>query len=203
MENTDAVHIAELLRQSGVLLAPGLTDAEVDEVQERFGFRFPPDLRALLQYALPIAPGFPNWRDESEESLRSRLDWPRDGTLFDIEHNAFWMDEWGPRPDNLATAFEVASQEIAIAPVLIPVFSHRYIPEEPHLSGNPVFSVYQTDIIYYGANLAEYFSNEFLPRENFSLSPNIREIRFWSRVIEMYLYTTGEAPTQSSWADTT
>jgi hypothetical protein len=186
MENTDTTRIANLLRQSDVLLAPGLTDAEVGQVQERFGFRFPPDLRALLQYALPVSPECPNWRDESEESLRWRLGWPRHGILSDVEHDAFWVDEWGPRPADISAAIEVASQEIARAPVLIPVYSHRYIPDEPHLSGNPVFSVYHTDIIYYGANLAEYFANEFLPLEDRSLSSDIREIKFWRRVMGIY-----------------
>lgn len=184
MESTDAAHIADLLRQSGVLLALGLTDTEVDQVQKRFGFRFPPDLRALLQYALPVSPEFPNWRDESEESLRRRLEWPRDGIFFDIEHNGFWLEEWGPQPGELSRALERAKHEIAKAPVLIPVFSHRYMPEEPHLSGNPVFSVYQTDIIYYGANLAEYFANEFVPSEDYSIAPGIRNIRFWSQLVE-------------------
>lgn len=42
------------------------------------------------------------------------------------------------------------------APRLIPICSHRYIPEEPHDAGNPVFSVMQSDVIYYGADLANY-----------------------------------------------
>jgi hypothetical protein len=55
-------------------------------------------------------------------------------------------------------------------PRLVPVFSHRYLPAEPHLSGNPVLSVYQTDIIYYGSNLKRYIAHEFgnLTREQAS-----------------------------------
>jgi hypothetical protein len=34
----------------------GLTDAEVAVTEARFGFRFPPDLRAFLQTALPRGP---------------------------------------------------------------------------------------------------------------------------------------------------
>jgi len=42
--------------------------------------------------------------------------------------------------------------------VPIPVYSHRYLPSEPKATGNPVLSVHQTDIIYYGNDLASYFS---------------------------------------------
>jgi len=46
------------------------------------------------------------------------------------------------------------------APKLIPLFGHRYIPEEPFESGNPVFSVYQTDVVHYGADLHDWLYRE-------------------------------------------
>jgi len=180
--------LANMLRQRGIELAKGLTDAEVDRVQDSYGFCFPPDLRELLQYVLPTGPGFPNWRDGSEESIRSRLAWPAEGICFDIEHNVFWMEEWGPKPDDISAAIEIAQQEIAKAPVLIPICSHRFIPDEPHLSGNPVFSVYQTDIIYYGSNLTHYFANEFWPGKyawTEEHDRSIRNIRFWSQLVDL------------------
>jgi hypothetical protein len=182
----DVAKLVDLLRQRGVVLEDGLTDAEVSKVESTFAFRFPPDLRDLLQNALPTSPKFPNWRSESEESLRGRLDWPADGICFDIEHNGSWWEEWGPEPDDLSAAFEIARQHIAEAPTLIPIFSHRYIPDEPYAAGNPVFSVYQTDIIYYGVDLANYFANEFSSPREYEL-PNldsVRRIRFWSRFLE-------------------
>src|SRR5438105_3721957 len=65
----------------------GLTDAEVAAVEGRFGFRFPPDLRAFLQTALPRGPQFPNWRSGDEGALQDWLNVPRQGVLFDVEHN--------------------------------------------------------------------------------------------------------------------
>jgi hypothetical protein len=41
------------------------------------------------------------------------------------------------------------------------LISHRYLPEKSHEPGNPVFSVYQADVIYYGADLIDYFEREF------------------------------------------
>ena len=44
---------------------------------------------------------------------------------------------------------------------LIPVYLHRYVPCYPDIIEVPVFSVYQTDIIYYWYNLEDYFKIEF------------------------------------------
>lgn len=157
----------------------GLTDAEVVATETRFGFRFPPDLRAFLQTALPCSPRFPNWRSGDEALLRDWLDLPRQGIMFDIEHNGFWLNEWGPRPNLLDEARRVVSDLIAKAPKLIPIYSHRMMPDEPHLPGNPVFSVHQTDIIHYGFDLADYLCQEFHLSTREPRPEMIRAIRFW------------------------
>jgi hypothetical protein len=46
-------------------------------------------------------------------------------------------------------------------PALVPVYKHRYLPTMPSESGNPVLSVVQTDIIYYGNDLLDWFDYEF------------------------------------------
>lgn len=56
------------------------------------------------------------------------------------------------------------------------------IPAEPHLPGNPIFSVHQTDIIYYGIDLRDYLIHEFLARDDVGIWPipdSVRQIRFW------------------------
>jgi hypothetical protein len=157
----------------------GLSDSEVIAIEGRFGFRFPPDLREFLQTALPRGPRFPDWRSGAEDELRDWLDLPRQGVMFDLEHNGFWLEEWGPRPDSLTDALRIAGELIAAAPHLIPVYMHRMMPDEPHLAGNPVFSVHQTDIICYGADLADYLCREFgLPGCQPSQGQT-RPIRFW------------------------
>lgn len=110
------------------------------------------------------------------------LDWPLEGIIFDIENNDFWLREWGDRPASSNERAEVASAAVSHAPKLIPLISHRYIPTEPSESGNPVFSIYQTDIIYYGANLTHYFENEFGGWSALDESA-YRHIRFWSDLV--------------------
>lgn len=171
------------LREREIAFDPGLSDAEVAAAEARFAFRFPPDLRALLQTALPRGPHFPDWRSGNETTLRDWFDLPRQGIVFDVEHNGFWLPEWGPRPATLAEAGAVVGRLVAAAPKLIPVYTHRMMPAEPHRPGNPVFSVHQTDIIVYGADLQSYLAREFLPSgeadEEWTSSGEPRPIAFW------------------------
>jgi hypothetical protein len=111
--------------------------------------------------------------------LRDWLDLPRDGILFDVEHNGFWLEEWGPRPRTLAEAGYRVNELVAAAPKLIPVYGHRMIPDDPHESGNPVFSVHQTDIIHYGFDLADYLRHGFNLPGREPWADQVRPIRFW------------------------
>jgi len=61
------------------------------------------------------------------------------------------------------------------------------MPERPLEAGNPVFSVYQTDIICYGADLRDYLENEFkwwFGREGYQVREPVRRIELWSRLVE-------------------
>ena len=118
------------------------------------------------------------------------LDWPYEGMCFDIENNAFWLPAWGKKPSSLAECFAIARKAVDAAPKLIPVYSHRYIPDRPCLPGNPVFSVYQTDIIYYGSDLQNYLENEYHCdfKTIKKIPPDlnlIRRIEFWPGVLEV------------------
>jgi hypothetical protein len=173
------IDIIGQMKGKGINFAPALTDADVERIESTFSFRFPPDLRAFLQTAFPQGKWFPDWRSGSEADLCDWLDIPRKGALFDIEHNDFWLTEWGPRPESLSKALQCAETLLAAAPKLIPVYGHRMMPDEPNLEGNPVFSVHQTDIIYYGHDLADYLRHDFnLPMRR-PWPDNLRPIRFW------------------------
>jgi hypothetical protein len=156
-----------------------LTDVEVANAEDRFGFRFPPDLRDFLQTALPDGPQFPDWRAGDEAALRDWLDRPRRGMLYDIENSGFWLEEWGPRPSSVGDALRLGGELVSAAPRLIPVYSHRMMPDEPHLPGNPVLSVHQTDIIYYGFDLADYLRHEFHLPGREPWPERLPPVRFW------------------------
>jgi hypothetical protein len=173
----------DLLRSAGVCLDPGLSAAELDVAQSVVGAPFPPDLRELLTLVLPCGGRFPNWR--SPESVREQLRWPLEGIEFDVENNVFWLESWGPRAEELEQALAIVRAKVAQAPALIPICGHRYLPSEPPEAGNPVFSVYQTDIIYYGDDLRSYFAVEFGSlRYEAGVTGKVRPIRFWGELAE-------------------
>jgi len=174
-----------LLEKRGVVLAAGLTGAELRRVEEIHHFRLPPDLRSFLSCALPVGPSFPNWRTPQAPELLDQLGWPFEGIAFDIEYNAFWWEPWGARPGDLSDAIGVAKAAVESAPRLIPISGHRYLPAEPDVAGNPVFSVYQTDIVYYGLDIRRYFACEFGGIDYAeAIRGEPRRIRFWTDLIE-------------------
>jgi len=174
------IDIIGQMKGKNIDFAPALTNADVVRIERKFSFRFPPDLRAFLQTAVPRGAQFPDWHSGSEADLRDWLAIPREGVLFDIKHNHFWLTQWGPRPESLRQALQIAESLLAAAPKLIPIYGYRMMPDDPHLEGNPVFSVHQTDIIYYGHDLEDYLRHEFdLPGRQ-PWPENLRPIRFWN-----------------------
>lgn len=183
----DFFKLKEKLKEAGVTFESGLTLEEIQLVEASLGFQFPPDLKSFLMFALPRGKGWPNWRDVEDPEIQRMLNWPYEGMCFDIQNNAFWPPGWGAKPGSLTEAFEVAKRKVDEAPTLIPVFGHRYLPDRPSIDGNPVFSVYQMDIIYYGSNLSDYFQNEFAYHFGVAgneISDPPRRIEFWSDFID-------------------
>lgn len=169
-----ARRVAEI---GGCEIGPGLTDAEFARIEREFGFEFADDHRAFLAAGLPInspvavdedAPAilrdsdpWPDWRDGDPGDLRWRLGWPVEGALFDVEYNAVWHPAWGQRPAETSEALRVAQQHLSLAPTMVPIYSHRYLPAGRGTYGHPVLSIHQTDIIVYGTDLADYITCEF------------------------------------------
>jgi len=177
----------EQLKKKNIIFEQGLSQHETILVETKFGICFPPDLKSFLQMALPVSKPFVNWRAglngvDEEKEIVSRIQWPWDGLMFDLEHDGYWNESWGVKPDTFEQKIEVAKKQFNNYPKLVPIYAHRYIPSRPCELGNPVFSVYQMDIIYYGVNLVDYFSNEF----HLYMPPSIvvpekpKRIEFWS-----------------------
>ena len=167
-------------RKDGRLWAEGYTQSELDDAQAKYDLVFPPDLIALFRDRRPVR-GY-DWRSDDKE-IREMLKWPLEGLLFDFENNGLWWPEWGPRPTTPAGRADVLTKVVSAAPKMIPLVSHRYLPAEPHEPGNPVFSVYQADTIYYGANLMDYFEREWGNADR-PWPKKIKHIRFWSDLVE-------------------
>lgn len=163
----------------------GMSERELDHVEERWGFRFAPEHRTLLGAGLPTGSrSWPDWRDGEPEDLAERLAWPADGVLFDVEHNGFWHPDWESRPAAPHEAVEVARTYLANVPVMVPICSHRYLLGDPDRTGTPVLSMYQTDIIHYGTDLVDYFHHEFGRPVPTPEDHRYATIPFWSYFVD-------------------
>ena len=192
MDQKQVNRLIKFLKASGITFDEGLTEEEIREVENKFEIRFPDDLRLFIKTKLPVSEGFVNWRsgirnENEKKTIFNRIEGPLEGMLFDIDNNEFWLESWGLKPDRYEVRKKIATEEFQKYPKLIPIYSHRYISSEPHDAGNPVFSVYQMDIIHYGMDLADYFSNEFkfdLPK-SFGVVTIPTRIEFWSDMIDL------------------
>lgn len=157
----------------------GLTGAELRRVEEALGFEFNPDHRALLSAGLPLGDRWPDWRDGEIDVLRQRLAEPVEGVLFDVEENGFWWPGWGPRPALVDDAVDRARVELRQAPILVPLYGHRFSPALPQVD-LPVLSVVQTDVIVYGRDLADYLRREFAGIGG-DIGP-VKTVPFWTKL---------------------
>ncbi len=171
------------LWQRGTRWLGAQPEERIAAAEYRWGVRFPPDYRLFLQRLYSVdhpayaqqyhADGsmtrrertaFYRWLSEAPEdvaTIQSMLDWLRQGLEFDIEQNVLWLDGWGAQPPTLDAQKERIRELVASAPKLLPIYSHRYLLAEPCQAGNPILSVYQSDIIVYGDDLRSYLLNEF------------------------------------------
>jgi hypothetical protein len=182
-----------LVRTGRHRITPGLSVTEIARIEREYQLEFAEDHRAFLAAGLPLseptAPGhsgaWPDWRDGDPAELRDRLDWPVSGVLFDVAHNAFWHPSWGPRPASTDEATQTARAHLGQVARMVPVYSHRYLPGGRGSHGHPVLSMYQTDIIVYGTDLADYVAHEFR-RSQWSIGADWTRpalVPFWSEFL--------------------
>jgi hypothetical protein len=105
---------------------------------------------------LKEGPSFYDWM-HGADCIRDALEQVVEGLVFDVEENNLWPESWGKKPDTVEEREQRVCSLVAAAPRLIPVFEHRFLLAEPCEAGNPVFSIMQSDIIVYGADLHDYF----------------------------------------------
>lgn len=143
------------------LCAHYLAEDEVPEKAQAEGALATAIVQEHEQYmALEERPSFYNWLTDTD-AIEGQFAWLWEGLQFDIEYGDVWLPSWGAKPATLEEQRERARGLVEAAPRLIPIFGHRYLLAEPSVAGNPVFSVYQSDIVVYGANLRDYLLFEF------------------------------------------
>lgn len=160
----------------------GLSAAEITSIEAQLGFPLPEDFAFLRRNMRDPGGVFFPWSNFQKQEYDQSIAWVLGGIEFDIEKSKLWLKRWGERPGALAEALDIARRDFATWPKLLPVSGHRFLPADPCRIGNPVFSIVQTDIIYYGADLADYLINEFCGGERVGCADTgtIRKIDVWS-----------------------
>jgi hypothetical protein len=176
------VEAARRLAASGAAdIALGLRAEEFDAVERLWGFRFAPDHRAFLAGGLPLGQGWPDWRSPDRHAMRTLLNWPVDGLLFDVEHHGYWHSEWPERPVDPADALAVAHAALSRWPVLVPLHGTYYLPAGPDLFGHPVLDVFRSAVRPLGADLADWVEQSFVAGAS-TRDPK-PTVEFWTTLI--------------------
>lgn len=166
----------------------GYSQTELDDAQARWNLRFPPDLVELLRERRPLIEyrdSF-DWVASDPKVIKFWLDWPFEGYWRTVQRSGAWWPEWGERPQRLGEQREKLRGIFADAPTLIPLSGHRFLPDEPYEPGNPVFSVFHSDIVHYGPNLTCWLALEGAAPEPTRPWPPIRDIRFWGDAVRHF-----------------
>jgi hypothetical protein len=164
--------------QQGTRWLNGLSEQDIVAIEQQYDLPFPPDYRLFLKLLhsvdrpltgaryiderqmIPItSPSFYNWQTDSA-AIERAYGWLAEGLLFDVEYGGLWPRFWGAKPAERAAQEAHVRAFVDAAPKLIPIFGHRYLLAEPCEAGNPVLSIYQSDMIIYGLDLRHYFLTE-------------------------------------------
>lgn len=165
--------------QQGTRWLSGLSEQEIATIEQRYQMHFPPDYRLFLQMLHSVdrpmvgaryidnktmmpttAPSFYNWQTDTE-AIQTTYEWLVEGLVSDVQHNDLWLPSWGAQLTMEEAQGTRVRELVNAAPKLIPIFGHRYLLASPCEAGNPVLSIYQSDIIMYGVDLHDYFLTEF------------------------------------------
>jgi hypothetical protein len=203
--------------RAGTKWQAGLRPGQIEAAEQKWGLQFPSDYRQFLSVLNAPDRGMycVGWSDDppyglqeeevdgssffdwqtADEEISDALDWPLEGLLFDVKENSLWPDSWGEQPDIDDAVRQKVTALVSAAPKLIPITGHRYLLANITGAGNPVLSVWQSDIIYYGSTLREFLLLELsgllgLDHRDVASSANdgitekmTAEIPFWGDLI--------------------
>jgi len=175
------------LEEKGVIFNYGMSSQEIAEVEEFHSVSFPIEIKKLFTLGLPVSNGFYDWRNMSLENtkhIKKVLEMHIKGLQSGLMDGEFWCEDWGLQPESIEEAQKVLLKRYNDAPKLIPIYSHRYMPFIPEKTNIPVFSIMQSDIIYYGMDLISYLEVEFGFRQyNDMMQSCFQYVTFWSDLL--------------------
>ncbi|MDD3795809.1 MAG: hypothetical protein PHE06_07575 [Lachnospiraceae bacterium] len=174
--------ILNTLREKNVILENGLSLDEIAEIEKMYEIVFPASLRNFLMMALPVSKGFYNWRNKEQDNvefIKIAMNQPRK-YIDEMPEEIYWCEDWGEEPQDKEVFKREVRKRLDVAPKLVPIFSHRYMPmiieENP-----PIISIHGGDIIYMGENIEDYIDVEFGEKSQNEIDfSKIKTIPFWT-----------------------
>ena len=144
-----------------VKLTEGLSDEEVEALEKRYGFRFPPEFLEFLQAGVLVGGSWHDWHSLASGSIPLGF---KGDTVSDIwkwhctpEDEEYYYENPWAEEKSLDKATEFATK---IYP-LIPIRGHRCIVSVPHEEGLPVISMHQmSDNLRYGDNFWSWVAGD-------------------------------------------
>lgn len=173
----------ENLKNAGVSVAPGMTNAELAKAENVFGFRFPKEIWEFLSCGVPEGGAFFDYRDTSGDNL-ARF---REFQQSVVESFKF---DWENNREELQSVLGAAEEETVIGYLhesvrLIPFYAHRCFFDG--MDDMPIVSFWQpTDTVFYGGTFENYLEVEFLKKacvlEN--IQERMKNTGIWRTLIE-------------------
>lgn len=177
--------LIDMLKLKGVKFEKGLSEEEIIRIRQEYSIKFPEELRNFYMTAVPVSRGFYNWRNfdpKNIQYIKAAIYRPINN-IYELANEVYWCDEWGNEPSDEHKRIEVIRELLKKAPKLIPIYAHRYMPEM-NIKNTPIFSIHDTDMIYYGENLFSYFEIEFGEKKQIDIDYNITTyIPVWSNFL--------------------
>ena len=99
-----------------------------------------------------------------------------------IPNSAYSPDQWCKI--SREQRVEVVAELYKNAPKIIPVCSHRFMPEMNDDNDPPVLSIHYGDIVYYGRNLQGYLLHEFCGVDIPKYISEYKNVPFWTDMME-------------------
>lgn len=159
----------------------GLTDEQIDAVEEKHAIKFTEEHRAFLRVLHTIDKKeevenieelngeeittieersyFYNWLTD-DILIKKYLTWPYETILHDVISST-WLKSWGEKPGSIEEKKAVFTKWYGNAPKLLPLRHHTYLVNDATLERRPVLSVYGADVIIKGWSLKAYLISEF------------------------------------------
>ena len=125
----------KLLKDRGIKFDAGLTQSDFEKIYEIYEIKFPLSLKSFLTTALPVSDGFYDWRDllsgnimKIKNMMQHFYEFVK-STSFEeyIPNSIYSPDQW--RNTSREQRVEVVAELYKNAPKIIPVYSHRFMPE--------------------------------------------------------------------------